>query len=279
MKKLLVIGGIIVAIVVVILFGTKRALDPTRTALPAIGTSVSSVFPELDSLKRLDRQLVIGYLLLRDNNITTLPTQGLSFTAETFQQAIAAQEAILAEKQVSPEWPLMRVLEEQALQPLRTAVSLELVARKRTTMNDIFKQYRGANTVASGGSPFEPRVVMIYRIRNNGRAGIRHLTGYIQPQRVSNDWIGSQAQGSIACKVDVNNIAPGGSTLMICAQIELNDLGDASQTPGSAMFINWRPDMVEYSNGSKLVYDANALNDTLLWGRYDIDGNIRAAAQ
>ena len=101
------------------------------------------------------------------------------------------------------------------------------------------------------------------------------VTGYIQPQIVSDDWVNPLARYDIACRVDVKNIAPGASVKVICTQIDLNVIGDASKTPDTGLAIDWRPDVVEFADGSKLSYDINALTTTLLWNHYTIDGAIK----
>lgn len=276
-KWLAIAAAVVAAAVVagVIYGGAKRALDPARTPIPDKAAPIASIEPDLDKLKPLDRQLVIGYLLLQRGDIGSLSTRGIGFTAKTFGEAIAEQKALLAAKQVSPEWPLMRALEDQALRPLRQAVSIELVARKQTTMGDLFKANTGAVIVATGGSPDEPRTVMIYRVSNPGKIAIAHLTGYIQPQVASDDWVNILTHNASACHVDLSNLAPGANIQVICAQQDLNAIGDASKTPDASLFIDWRPDLVEYSDGRKLAYDINALTETLLWNRYNIDGDIR----
>lgn len=277
-NKLLAIGAATVAAVViagVILFGTKRALDPMQTPLPNRDSSITAIQPLLDKLKPGDRQLVIGYLLLQRGDITSLSTHDINFAAKTFREAIEAQKALLAAKQVSPEWPLMRALEDQALRPLRDAVVIEVVARKQTTASNLFTSKQDAVLVVSGGNPDDVRTAMFYRIRNAGLVGIKHLTGYIQPQLVSDDWINILTHNTTACHVDLKDLAPGASAQVICSQMDLNTIGDTSRTPDDKLFIDWRPDLVEFADGSKLAYDMNALTSTLLWNHYNIDGDIK----
>lgn len=263
-----------VAIASVVFSRVKRAHDPMRAPMPDMAAPISAIEPQLDKLKPEQRQLAIGYLLLERGQITSLSTKNLDFTAKTLGEAIAAQKALLASKQVSADWPLMRALEDQALKPLRDAVSLELVGRAQTTMGTLFRAHTGAVIVASGGGPDDPRTVMIYRIGNPGKVAITRLTGYIQPQIVSDNWVGILTHNASACHVDLTNIAPGSSRQVICAQIDLNAIGGASKTPDASLFIDWRPETVEYANGTKLAYDINALTNTLLWNRYTIDGDI-----
>ncbi len=116
---------------------------------------------------------------------------------------------------------------------------------------------------------------MAYRLVNTGKIAITHLTGYIQPQIVSDDWVNILTHNDSACRVDLKNIAPGASVQIICAQIELNAIGDVSKTPDARLFIDWRPDTVEFADGSKLSYEINALTSTLLWNHYTIDGIIK----
>ncbi len=277
-KKLAIIVGAAVAGVVVlgvIYAGAKRALDPTRTAMPDKSTPIAAIEPDLDKLKPLDRQLVIGYLLLQRGEITSLSTRGINFTATTFREAMDQEKALLAAKQVTAEWPLMRALEDKALRPLRNAVSIELLGRRQTTMSELFKANTGAVIVATGGTPDDTRIVMVYRIGNTGKVPITHLTGYIQPQLVSDDWVNILTHNASACRVDLANLAPGASVQVICAQQDLNVYGDASKTPDASLFVDWRPDLVEYADGSRLAYDVNALTNTLLWNRYNIDGDIK----
>jgi hypothetical protein len=276
-KKLVVAGGIAAAVVVagIVWAGAKRVLDPTRTPMPDKAAPIAAIEPELDKLKPVDRQLVIGYLLLQRGEISSLSTRGISFTAKTFGEAIAAQQALLAAKQVSPEWPLMRALEDQALRPLRQAVSIQLIGRQQAVMGDLFKANTSAVIIATGGSPDAPRTVMIYRIANAGNVPIKHLNGYIQPQIASDDWVNLLTHNASACHVDLSNLAPGAGVTVICAQADLDTIGDASKTPDANLFIDWRPELVEYPDGSKMAYDINALTSTLLWNRYNIDGDIK----
>lgn len=276
-NKLLAIAGIVVVVVVagLIYSGAKRAHDPRRTPMPDKSAPITAIQPQLDKLQQEDRQLVIGYLLLQRGDISSLSTHGISFTAKTLGEAIEAQKALLAAKQVSTEWPLMRALEDQALLPLRQAASLDLVARKQTTLSELIKSNTDAIIAASGGAPNDLRTMMAYRIVNPGKTAITRLTGYIQPQIVSDDWVDILTHNASACRVDVKNIAPGASVKMICAQLDLNAIGDASKTPDERLFIDWRPDVVEFADGSKVSYDINALTTTLLWNHYTIDGGIK----
>jgi len=277
-NKLLLAGGAVAAAVVIVgvLLGTRHAFNPLETPMPAANVPIASIEPGIDKLKRADRQLLIGYLLLQRGELRSVPTQGLSFTAKTFGEAIAAQQALLVQKQVTAEWPLMRALEDQALRPLREAVSLKLVARRQDSMNNLFKSNTGATIVATGGTPDDARTVMVYQLRNNGAAAIAHLTGYIQPQVESADWLSILTHNTSACRVDIPNIAPGATVTVICAQIDLNNIGDASKTPDSSLFVDWRPDMVQYADGVTLAYDENAVTNTNLWNHYDIEGDIAA---
>lgn len=263
-----------VAIASVVFTGVKRAHDPLRAPMPDRAAPISAIEPQLDKLKPEDRQLAIGYLLLERGEITSLSTKNLSFTAKTLGEAIAAQKALLASKQVSSDWPLMRALEDQALKPLRDAVSIALVGRVQTTMSALFTARTGAVIVASGGGPDDPRTVMIYRIGNPGKVAITRVTGYIQPQIAGDNWVGILTHNASACRVDLTNLAPGSSRQVICAQMDLNEIGGASKTPDASLFVDWRPDTVEYADGTKLAYDINALTNTLLWRRYTIDGDI-----
>lgn len=275
-NKLLLAGGAVAAVVVIValMFGTRHAFNPLATPMPAASVPIASIEPEIDKLQRPDRQLLIGYLLLQRGELRSVPTRGLAFTARTFGEAIAAQQALLAQKQVTAEWPLMRALEDQALRPLRQAVSLKLVARRQDTMNNLFKSNTGATIVATGGTPDDPRTVMVYQLRNNGASAIARLTGYIQPQVESADWLSILTHNTSACRVDLANIAPGAAVTVICAQIDLNNIGDASKTPDASLFIDWRPDMVQYADGTTLAYDENAVTNTNLWDHYDIEGDI-----
>lgn len=266
------VGGVVVA--GLIYFGVKYALDPLRAPIPDKTVPISAIQSKLDRLTRLDRQLVIGYLLLQRGEVGSLPTASIPFTAKTFREAINAQKALLELKRVSPEWPLLRALEFQALQPLREAVPIDLAARKQATMNDLVKSRGDAVLVASGGTRDEPRTVMIYRIHNSGNVAITHLTGYIQPKVASNEWLDSVG-GASACRIDLANLAPGATARVICAQADLSTIGDASKTPDERLVIEWRPSLVEYADGSKLAYDLNAITSTLLWNRYTIDAEIR----
>ncbi len=272
MLAISVVVGVVVAGLVYV--GVKRALDPKRTPMPDKTAPIAAIQPQLDKLKSEDRQLVIGYLLLQRGEVGSLSTHGISFTAKTLGEAIEAQKALLATKQVSNEWPLMHALEDEALRPLRQAVSLDLVARKQTTLSDVVKSNPDTAIVASGGTQNDPRIMMAYRIVNQGKKAITHLSGYIQPQIVSDDWVNPLARYDIACRVDVKNIAPGASVPIICTQIDLNVIGDASKTPDTGVVIDWRPDVVEYADGSKLSYETNARTNTLLWNHYTIDGTI-----
>ena len=277
-NKLLAIGGAVMSVVVIagVILAVQYVRDPMRTPMPDKGAPIAAIQAQMDKLKPVDRRLLIGYLLLQRGEIPSLSTQGIGFTAKTFREAIAAQNALLDAKQVSAEWPLMRALETQALRPLREAVPLELTARRQTTPGELFLAKKGnAVVVMSGGRQDEARTAMFYRIRNAGQVAITHLTGYIQPQLASDDWINTLAQNAGACRVEVNNLAPGATAQVICAQLELNAIGDASKTPDDKLLIDWRPDLVEYADGSKLAYDVNASTDTLFWNRYTIDGDIR----
>lgn len=277
-NKLALIAAAAVAGVVaigVISGAVKRANDPMRVAMPEPAAPISGIEPALDKLTAEDRQLLMGYLLLQRGEITSLPTQNLSFTAKTVGEAIAQQRALTARMQVLPDWPLMRALEDQALRPLRDAVSLTLVGRVQTTMSTLFTSNTGAVVVASGGGPDEARTVMIYRIANPGKVAITHLTGYIQPQVATDIWAGLLTHNASACRIDLANLAPGASKQVICAQIDLNSIGDAAKTPDASLSIDWRPDNVEYADGTKLAYDTNAVTNTLLWNRYTIDGDVR----
>lgn len=276
MSKLLLAGGGVIAIIVVVVLvlGKGHALNPLGTPMPEANVPIAAITPQIDKLKRADRQLLIGYLLLQRGALPSLPTGDISFTAKTFGEAIAAQQALLAKKQVTAEFPLMHALEDQALAPLRNAVPLKLVARRQDTMDNLFKSRTRATIVAVGGTPNDPRTVMIYRIRNQGASAISHLTGYIQPEVASDDWLGMLSHNGTACRVDLKNIAPGGTATIICAQVDLNNIGDASKTPDSSLLINWRPDTVQYADGTTLAYDQNAVNNTSLWNHYDIEGDI-----
>ncbi len=274
-NKLLTIAVAGVVVAGLIFFVAREALDPMRAPIPDRTAPISSIQSKLDRLTRMDRQLVIGYLLLQRGEAGSLSTRGIPFMAKTFREAIGMQKGLLAAKHVSAEWPLLHALEEQALRPLREAVPIELVARKQTSMNELVKSNGDAIIVASGGTREEPRIAMIYRIRNPGSVAIKHLTGYIQPQVASDDWVDNLGHGASACHIDLANIAPGASAQVICAQADLSVIGDASKTPDDRLVIDWRPSLVEYADGNKLGYDINAITNTLLWNHYTIDADIK----
>ena len=277
-NKLAAIAGAALAGVIaiaVIFSAVKRANDPMRAPVPDAGAPVSRIEPVLDKLTPDDRKLAIAYLMLQRGEITSLPTKGLSYTAKTVGEAIEQEKALTTRMQVLPDWPLVRALEDQALKPLRDAVSLTLVGRAQTTLSTLFTSNTGALIVATGGGPDDARTVMIYRIANPGKVAIAHVTGYIQPQVATDNWAGLITHNASACRIDLTNLAPGASREVICAQIDLNTIGDAAKTPDAALSIDWRPDAVEYADGTRLSYDTNALTNTLLWNRYTIDGDIR----
>ncbi len=273
-NKLVAIAIAAVVVAGLVFLVAKLALDPMRAPIPDKTVPITAIQPKLDRLTRMDRQLVIGYLLLQRGEAGSLSTQGIPLTAKNFREAIAVQKGLLEAKHVSPEWPLLRALEAQALRPLRAAVPIELAARKQSTMRELVLSKGDSALVASGGTPDEPRTVMIYRIHNPGSVAIKHLTGYIQPRVASNDWADT-AHGVSACHVDLANIAPGASAQVICAQADLSAIGDASKTPDDRLIIDWRPGMVEYADGNTLSYDINAITNTLLWNHYTIDADIR----
>lgn len=270
-KKLGLIGIIIVVVIVLILF-VKRSTDPLRTPLPDRSAPVSSFIPKLDKLKTNDRMYVIGYLLLQRGEITSVSTDNMAFTATTFGEALKAQKKILAERNVLAEWPLIHTLEDQATDPLRAAASARLIRRMRTTAGVLYKSYPGPSIVLVGGGVNDPRIAMVYQITNRGRVAIRHLTGYLKPRLASDDWSNAQVRSENACRVELRNIAPGGSAQVVCSQLSLNSF---AETPDASLFVEWRPDEIEFADGSKMSIEANVMNNRLVWGHYNIGGEIR----
>ncbi|ALG67915.2 hypothetical protein [Beggiatoa leptomitoformis] len=113
--------------------------NPYRTALPFGTTDLSSIQTQLDRLPEDDRALVIGYVERSNGDVlpAAFADPDMPFTARTVSEAIELQKKFLVqEAQRESDLRKRMDIKDKALEPLRAALSIQLIKREIVARED-----------------------------------------------------------------------------------------------------------------------------------------------
>lgn len=215
--------------------------DPHATALPTGEAGLARVQAQLDQLPPKEQELVVAYL--RRSKGTVLPARladpDAPFTARTFGEAIrlqrdfevrqAAENAKVAE---------LRAAREAALEPLRRALSVELVNREILTED----QVRGRQPTRGVALRNTPILVTTYRLRNRSAETMTRVSGTITVRTKLDP---ASPKGLQGCYFEHTSPIPAGEAALVrCGDLNKR-AGEADevfvQMPESSLVVAWDP--------------------------------------
>ena len=139
--------------------------NPLATPLPLNLADIPKIQPQLDRLTAEERELVLGYLNRSKGDV--LPAKfadpDAPLTARTFAEAIKLQREFNASQSVDDaRMDLLRAARETGMEPLRKALSVELLKREILTAD----QVTGREPRQGQALNNTPTLVTTWRLRN-----------------------------------------------------------------------------------------------------------------
>lgn len=218
---------------------------------------IHKIQPQLDKLTAVDRDLVLGYLKRSKGDV--LPVQFADpdqpFTARTFAEAIKLQREFLA-KQVVEDARMgsLREAREAGMEPLRMALSVELVKREIVTSDEATgreaRQGQALNTT--------PVLMTTWRLTNFADDTITHVSGSATVRTTSEP---SSLMGVASCYINrIEPITIGDIVEIRCGNAN-KSVGEAERDfvamPYSSLVVTWEPKSIALAGGKVLKASAD----------------------
>lgn len=246
------IGVIVLAICI---WGWRHG--PYATPLPWDVADLSEIQPQLAKLNEEERQLVLDYLKRSNGDVlpASMADPDEPLTARTFGEAIELQREWRKQDAVrQTEANQRRAARDAALQPLREALSAEMVKRELLTQAQLYGP-PSANTGKDGHAvvaAIDQRVTLVvtYRLRNTSKQTINAASGSISIR----DGADEELAG---CWIDHKDVLAAGASVDIrCGKPnqEASSAGRAFVTmPASAYTFIWEPRSITFEDGRVLT--------------------------
>jgi hypothetical protein len=225
--------------------------------LPLDLADIPKIQPQLNKLPDEDRELVLGYL--RRSNGDVLPAKFADpdspFTARTFAEAIKLQKEYKVKHAVEiARMDKLQAAREAALEPLRDALSIEIVSREIVSAD----QASGRQPNSGQAIHDSPTLVTTYRLRNRTYETITTASGSVVVRTKDDP---KSLMGAARCWFgSVEQLSPGQATEVRCGDIRKR-AGDAEKTfaalPESALILTWEPKSVAFESGRVLRSENN----------------------
>lgn len=230
---------------------------PYSTALPLDLADLPKIQPQLDKLPEEERELVLGYL--RRSNGDVLPAKfadpDAPFTARTFAEAIKLQRDYKIKHAVEiARMEKLQAAREAALQPLRDALSIELVSREILSADELSGRQPNRGQAVHDS----PTLVTTYRLRNRTYETITEASGSAVV-RTSTD--PTSLMGAARCWFKgIEPLSPGQATEVRCGDIARR-ASDADiafvALPEAALILTWEPKLITFESGRVLKVENN----------------------
>lgn len=234
-------------------WGVIELRDPRRTALPFATTDLSGVQDQLARLEPEERELVEAYVRRSGGDVLppNLADPDEPLTARSFGEAIELQRRFLADMQVQEQQRrARRAARDAALQPLRSALSLELVSRDILAAGEV----QGGSTLPGAGG--HPVLVTTWRLRNTSPFTIEAYKGAVSVRKRRP--LPTELGVLDGCYFDTITPLAAGETLeRRCAM--LNRAAGPAEHAYAAMDedafeIDWEPRLIRYPGGQTLEF-------------------------
>lgn len=226
--------------------------NPLGTQLPLKLADIPLVQSQLDKLPSDERALVLAYLARSKDDV--LPAKFADpdspFTARTFAEAIKLQREFnvrqSAENLKAAEYQEAR---DDALEPLRKAVSIELMNREILTADQVSGREPSSGQAING----QATLVTTYRLVNRSGNAISKLSGSVTIRTESDP---QSLMGAARCYIDYWQPIPVGESVEIRCGNANQGAGSADKEfvalPQSALILTWEPKSITYGDGRVL---------------------------
>lgn len=246
------IGVIVLAICI---WGWRHG--PYATPLPWDVADLSEIQPQLAKLNEEERQLVLDYLKRSNGDVlpAAMADPDEPLTARTFGEAIELQREWRKQEAVHmDEAKQRRAARDALLQPLREALSADMVKRELLTHEQLY----GPPSAQSGKDgravvrALDERVTLVvtYRLWNTSRQGITAATGSISIRNAADEEL-------TGCWIDHREVLAAGASVDIRCGKPNEEAGAAARDfltlPASQYSLIWEPRSITFDDGRVLT--------------------------
>lgn len=223
--------------------------NPMGTTLPLDLADIPKKQPQLDKLTAEDRELVLGYLKRSKGDV--LPAKFADpdqpFTARTFAEAIKLQREFMAKQTVEDaRMEGVREARESGMEPLRKALSVDLVKREIVTSDEATgrepRQGQALNTT--------PVLMTTWRLTNYSGDTITHVSGSATVRTTSNP---NSLMGVTSCYINRSEPITVGDIVEIRCGNANKPAGDAERDfvamSDSSLVVTWEPKSITLAGG------------------------------
>lgn len=232
---------------------TACSKDPHATRLPLNLSDIPKVQPQLDKLPANERQLVLDYLKRSNGDVlpANLADPSAPLTARTFAEAIKLQkEFVVRNSAEEARVADVRAARDAALDPLREALSIEIVKKEIVTADEA----TGRQPSPGQAIHDAPTLVTTYRLKNNTAQTMVHVTGSVSVRSPADP---DSLMGLDRCFIDRSEPIQGGQSLEVRC-------GNVAQRPGDqakeyvamaegSLFVRWEPKSITFEGGRVLA--------------------------
>ncbi len=223
--------------------------NPMGTTLPLNLADIPKIQPQLDKLTPEDRELVLGYLNRSKGDV--LPAKFADpdepLTARTFAEAIKLQREFKAKQAVNNQrMEGLREARESGMEPLRKALSVDLVKREIVTSDE------ATGREARQGQALNTRPVLMttWRLINSSGDTITRASGSATVRTTSDP---NSLMGIAGCYINRSEpIAIGDIIEIRCGNVN-KQAGDAEKEfvnlPESSLIVTWEPQSITLASG------------------------------
>ena len=223
--------------------------NPLATSLPLDVADIPKIQPQLDKLSSENRELVLAYL--RRSKGDVLPAKFADpdepLTARTFAEAIKLQrEFNIKQAVVNARVDSLREARESGFEPLRKALSVELLKREILTADEVSgrepRQGQALNTT--------PTLVTTWRLLNASGDTITHFSGSVTVRTEADP---TSLMGLARCYFNRSEPIPIGQAAEIRCGNPNTRAGDADKDfvsmPESSLLLTWEPETITLAGG------------------------------
>ena len=225
---------------------------PLATRLPTGPDEVASVQAQLDQLPARDRELVLQYVARAKGTVLPpdLADPDAPLTARTFGEAIQLQRDFNARFAAEAEAGAQRrAAREGALEPLREAVEIELVARELVAAERAGGRQRAPGRAIDN----KPVLVNTFRLHNHAAETVTRVSGSVTVRAASDP---ASLAGLSSCYIDWDRPIAAGATAEVRSANPRARAGARSEEyvamPEDALVLTWEPRSVAFAGGRVL---------------------------
>jgi hypothetical protein len=240
----------IAAVLIIIVYTCTHGIH--STPLPLNLSDIPTIQAKLDKLPAEESELVLAYL--RRSNGDVLPAKFADpdspFTARTFGEAIKLQREYKVKHAVDiARMEAAKAAREAALEPLRKALSIEIVSREILSADEASGRQPGP------GQAIDSRAALVttYRLRNTTFETMTAASGSVTVRTKSDP---KSLLGAAQCWINhTEPLSAGQAAEVRCGNLA-KGASDADKAfvalPESSLIITWEPRSITFESGKVL---------------------------